>query len=357
MGFKKAKSWLSIINDNDKRVLSCFGPPLKGDNNMEKVVENSTAFLARRYPPLVEEKIKNRYRVRCNNSDSRLSVSQLTEQARGCEVLFVSVTESLPRSVFDALSDTLRVVATLSVGVDHIDLGAAKEYGVKVLHSPDVLSDACAEVGMMLMLNAARRGHEADRMVRSGRWTGWGPTQLLGKELTGKKLGILGMGRIGQAFAERARAFKMVIHYHNRHRLDPSLECGAIYHETVDSLLVKSEFFSINAPGSDSLKGFLNQEKIQLLPKGAVVINISRGDVVDDDALIQALKNGHLFSAGLDVFKGEPDIDPRYAELENIYLSPHIGSATTETRNAMGFMLIDGLDELKSGQRPTNCII
>lgn len=319
-------------------------------------IDKPCAFLARRFTAAVEAKINELYMVQINEDDSILTTEQLIKQAKGSEILFVSVTESLPRSLFEALSGTLKYVATLSVGFDHIDLDAARDHGVRVLHSPDVLSEACAEIAMMLLLNAARRGYEADQMVRTLNWPGWAPTQLLGKGLVGKKMGILGLGRIGRELAKRAKSFGMEIHYHNPMPLPSSETDGAVYHDTVDSLLSISEFFSINAPGVPALIGFLNKERIAQLPAGAVVINISRGDMVDDDALIDALKSGHLFSAGLDVFQNEPDIDPRYAELQNVFLSPHLGSGTTETRDAMGLILLDGLTELERGNEPANCI-
>jgi len=318
--------------------------------------DKPSAFIARRFTASVEAQINERYAAQVNEGDRILNTAQLIEQAQGCEILFCSVTESLPRDLFEALAGSLKVVATLSVGFDHIDLSAARDNGVRVLHSPDVLSEACAEIAMMLLLNAARRGYEADQMVRTDSWPGWAPTQLLGKGLVGKKLGILGLGRIGREFAKRAKAFGMEIHYHNRKRLELGDEDGAIYHETVDSLLSISEFFSINAPGAPALTGFLNKDRIAQLPSGAIVINISRGDMINDDALIEALQSGHLFSAGLDVFQNEPDVDLRYGELKNVFLSPHLGSGTTETRDAMGFVLLNGLSELERGNSPANCI-
>jgi len=318
--------------------------------------DKPSAFIARRFTASVEAQINERYAAQVNEGDRILNTAQLIEQAQGCEILFCSVTESLPRDLFEALAGSLKVVATLSVGFDHIDLSAARDNGVRVLHSPDVLSEACAEIAMMLLLNAARRGYEADQMVRTDSWPGWAPTQLLGKGLVGKKLGILGLGRIGREFAKRAKAFGMEIHYHNRKRLELCDEDGAIYHETVDSLLSISEFFSINAPGAPALTGFLNKDRIAQLPSGAIVINISRGDMINDDALIEALQSGHLFSAGLDVFQNEPDVDLRYGELKNVFLSPHLGSGTTETRDAMGFVLLNGLSELERGNSPANCI-
>jgi glyoxylate reductase len=209
---------------------------------------------------------------------------------------------------------------------------------------------------MMLILTACRRGYEADQLVRSGQWQGWSPTQLLGVGLTGRRLLIFGMGRIGREIAKRARAFGMQIHYHNRRRLDPDQEMGALFHENLDNALSNADIVMVAAPGSPALKGIINAESIARMPDGSVLINISRGDLVDDDALINALNSGKLFSAGLDVFSNEPHVDARYFALKNVFLTPHIGSATRETRDAMGWMLVNGLEQLRQGQQPSNLI-
>ncbi|CAG9172825.1 2-hydroxyacid dehydrogenase [Cupriavidus pampae] len=314
------------------------------------------AYVCRRMPPDVEAAMQARFTVNLNESDALLSSTAIADHARGATVLFVTATERIDGELLRQLSPTLKTVATLSVGHDHIDLATARELGIEVLHTPDVLSDACAEVALMLLLNAARRGFEADVMVRSAQWRGWAPTQLLGKGLVGKRLGIFGMGRIGRAIATRARAFGMQIHYHNRSALTPDLAEGATFHPSLENLCQHSDMLMVAAPGSPQLKGALDAAHLRALPRGAVVVNISRGDIVNDDALIDALKTGHVFAAGLDVFANEPDIDPRYRELDNVFLSPHIGSATEETRNAMGWLLIDGLAALRRGERPANLI-
>jgi len=315
------------------------------------------AYLCRRFTDNVEEALRARYELRVNQDDSILPPEDIAQLAQGSQVLFVSATEQINASVLRRLAPTLRYVATLSVGYDHIDMAAAQELGVGVLHTPDVLSDACAEIAMMLMLNACRRGYEADRMVRSGGWTGWSPTQLLGKGLKGKRAVVFGMGRIGREIAARARAFGMEIHYHNRRRLPPEQEAGATYHATLDDALRLADVLIIAAPGSPQLKGVIDAARIALMPQRAVLVNISRGELVEDEALISALSTGRLFAAGLDVFANEPAIDPRYRDLDNVFLSPHIGSATKETRDAMGWLLIDGLDALLQGRRPDNLLI
>lgn len=314
------------------------------------------AFLCRRFTPAVEAALHERFLLELNEDDSILLPAQIAARAQGCEVLFVSATESVTAEVVAALAPTLRIVATLSVGHDHIDLAAARAAGVQVLHTPDVLSDACAEIALMLLLNACRRGFEADRLVRSGAWQGWAPTQLLGMGLVGKRLGIFGMGRIGRAIAQRAQAFGLAIHYHNRSRLEPVLEAGATYHATLERMLAHSDILMIAAPGAPSLKGTFNAERLARLPRGAVVVNISRGDLVDDAALIAALQSGQLRGAGLDVFANEPRVHPGYRSLDNVFLSPHIGSATHETRDAMGWLLIEGIAALQRGQTPDNLL-
>ncbi len=219
-----------------------------------------------------------------------------------------------------------------------------------------MLTDATADITLLCMLGAARRAWEAQDMLRRGAWTGWTPVQLMGSHLGGRRLGILGMGRIGRAVASRARSFGMTIHYHNRSRLSPELEEGAVFHETPEALLQVSDAIPLNAPATPETENFLNAERIELLPEGAIVINTARGNLVDDTALIAALRSGRVRAAGLDVFRGEPAVDPGYFTLENAYLLPHLGSATLETRNAMGLCCLDNLDVYFGGREPPNRI-
>lgn len=316
---------------------------------------HARAFLCRRFTPAVEAALQARFDLELNEADGILSPDEIVRRAQHAEVLFVTATESLRADTLGRLP-ALKTIATLSVGFDHIDLDAARAAGIRVLHTPDVLSDACAEIALMLLLNACRRGFEADRMVRSGAWPGWAPTQLLGMGLVGRRLGIFGMGRIGRAIAVRARGFGLRIQYHNRRRLAPSLEDGARYIDTLDGMLEHSDILLIAAPGSPSLRGIFDGRRLARLPHGAVLVNISRGDLVDDEALIDALKSGRLLGAGLDVFANEPNVHPGYRALDNVFLSPHIGSATHETRDAMGWLLIDGIEALTRGETPANLL-
>lgn len=317
--------------------------------------DRPTAFLSRRFPESIEQELGRRFHLRVNHDDSILSVDELVHQARGADVLFVTATERLPADALFALQGSANIVATLSVGLDHIDLLAAQAAGISVLNTPDVLSDACADLAMMLVLNACRRGYEADQLVRSGQWAGWAPTQLLGLQLKGRRLGIFGMGRIGRCIAERARAFGLKIHYHNRRPLEDTGD--AVYHATLEGLMAQSDIFLVAAPGTPELKGIVDRERIALLPDGAVVVNISRGDLIDDQGLINALQTGAVFAAGLDVFANEPAVNPGYRRLSNVFLTPHIGSATNETREAMGWLLINGIDQLRQGKTPLNLVV
>jgi glyoxylate reductase len=314
------------------------------------------AYAARIFTDRVMDALAGRYELTVNQVDRPIGGPALAEAAAGCDYLFVSVTERVDAGVIEALAPRLRVIATLSVGVDHIDLEAARRHGVAVVYTPDVLSAACGELAWLLILNAARRGHEADALVRAGQWEGWAPTQLLGLGLEGRRLGIFGLGRIGREVAKRAAGFGMTLHYHNRRQLDPAQEGGALYHATPEGLLAASDILCLCAPGGGSAEGFLTSDRIALMPADAIVVNISRGDLVDDDALIAALASRRLFAAGLDVFRGEPALDLRYRALPNVFLTPHIGSATVETRDGMGFMLLDGVAAIERGDTPANRI-
>jgi lactate dehydrogenase-like 2-hydroxyacid dehydrogenase len=261
-------------------------------------------------------------------------------------------TEKFSAEVVARLPDCVKAIANFSVGVDHVDLQAAAARGIIVTNTPDVLSDATAEIAILCMLGAARRASEGERLVRSAGWKDWSPAFMVGVQVTGKRVGIVGMGRVGQIVARRMRGFDMEVHYHNRRRIDPALEQGARFHESLEEMLPLCDVLSLNCPATPETAGLLNAERIALLPDGAIVINTARGALVDDDALIAALKSGKLYSAGLDVYNNEPAIDPRYRELENIFLLPHVGSATRETRDAMGYRALDNLDAIFAGREP-----
>lgn len=317
----------------------------------------AVVLVTRKLPQAVEARLARDYDARFNKEDKVYSSDELIQLASGVDAIIPCHTEKLTPDVIKQLPDSVRAICSFSVGFDHINLDAAKARNIIVTNTPDVLSDATAEIAMLLMLGAARRVYEGEHQIRTDTWADWGATFQLGVQVTGKRLGILGMGRVGQIMAQRARGFDMEIHYYNRSRLATDLEAGAIYHESVEELLPHCDFLSVHCPATPETHHLLNAERIALLPDGAVVVNTARGAVVDDDALIEALRSGKLFAAGLDVFNSEPDIDPRYKALANTFLLPHIGSATEETRDAMGFRALDNLDAIISGQEPGDRLI
>lgn len=304
----------------------------------------------RRLPPNVDARLSRDYDATLNPDDKVYSSDELIAAAEGHAGILCCSSEKFSPEVIAALPESVKILSTFSVGFEHIDVPAAKKRGVVVTNTPDVLTDATADVAILCLLGAARRGAEGDRLVRNGAWVGWHTTMMLGVHMSGKRLGILGMGRIGRAVAQRGRGFGMQIHYHNRSRLNSQLEQGATYHADPEELLKVSEFLSINAPSSPETTKFLNAKRIALMPDGAVVANTARGSLVDDEALIAALKSGKLAAAGLDVFEGEPNVNPAYFELDNTFLLPHLGSATNETRDAMGYCCLDNLDAFFAGK-------
>jgi len=310
-------------------------------------------LVTRKLPDAVEARLERDYTPILNPNDKLYSADELIDLAAGVDAILPCHTEKFTASLIGRLPDNVKAIANFSVGVDHCDLEAAKNKGVIVTNTPDVLSDATAEIAILLMLGAARRASEGERLVRTKEWRDWSPSFMVGRQTTGKRFGVIGMGRVGQVTAKRARCFDMDIHYYNRNRLTPDMEAGATYHETVEDLLPHCDVLSIHCPATPQTTGLLNAERIALLPDGAVVINTARGGVIDDDALIDALGNGKLWAAGLDVFNGEPeDIHPGYRDLNNVFLLPHIGSATTDTRDAMGFRALDNLDAIFAGREP-----
>ena len=315
-----------------------------------------TILVTRRLPPAVEARAARDFDARLNPDDRVYAPDELVRRAEGAEAMLICSSEKITAELLARLPKGIRAIATFSVGYDHIDLAAARARGLVVTNTPDVLTDATADIAMLLMLGAARRAWEGEHLLRTGGWTGWYTTMLLGTHLTGKRLGIYGMGRIGRAVAKRARGFDMPVHYHNRTRLPAAEEAGATYHASADSLLAVSDVLSLHCPATPETRSFLNAERIERLPQGAIVVNTSRGDVIDDDALITALKSGRLAAAGLDVFKGEPKLHPGYLEVPNAMLLPHLGSATVETRDAMGFTALANLDAVFAGRPPPNVL-
>lgn len=311
-------------------------------------------LVTRRLPAAVEDRLRRDYRPRLNPDDRLYDSDGLVENSAGADAILPCHTERFSADVIERLPPSVRIIANYSVGFDHVDIEAAKHRGLVVTNTPEVLSDATAEVTVMLMLGAARRASEGERLVRTGAWRDWSPAFMVGTQVTGKRLGIVGLGRVGQVVARRARGFDMTIHYHNRRRLPPEQEQGAVFHPTPEDLMPHCDFLALHCVSSPQTYRMLNAERIAMLPEGAIVVNASRGAIVDDEALILALKSGRVAAAGLDVYNNEPDIHPGYRELPNTFLMPHIGSATRETRDAMGFRALDNLDVFFAGREPAD---
>jgi lactate dehydrogenase-like 2-hydroxyacid dehydrogenase len=309
-------------------------------------------LVTRTLPQAVEDRLRRDYQPRLNSDDRLYSSDTLIESAAGADAIIPCHTERFSAEVIGRLPQSVRIIANFSVGYDHVDVEAAKRRGLVVTNTPEVLSDATAELTILLILGAARRASEGERLVRTRAWRDWSPSFMVGTQVTGKRLGIVGLGRVGQVTARRARGFDMTIHYHDVQRLPAAQEQGAMYHPTPEDLMPHCDFLAFHCVSTPQTRKMLNAARIALLPDGAIVVNASRGAVIDDDALIAALKSGKVAAAGLDVYNNEPDIHPEYRELPNTFLMPHIGSATKETRDAMGFRALDNLDAFFAGRAP-----
>jgi lactate dehydrogenase-like 2-hydroxyacid dehydrogenase len=309
-----------------------------------------TLVVTSRYPKEVEDRIDRDYNARRNPNQSLVSRQDLLSAAEGADALFITPADRLEAEFFQKVSPTVKIIATFSVGFEHIDLEAAARRKISVAYTPGVNHDATADIAMLLLLGASRRAYEAQELVRTGAWKPLSPDMLLGWQVGGKVLGILGMGRVGQAVARRARGFGMKIHYCNGSELPAEIAGDAVYHKDPSDLLRASQFLSLHAPETPQTRHFLDSKAISLLPPGAIVVNTARGGLVVDDDLIAALKSGRIAAAGLDVFEGEPKLTPEYISLKNTFLLPHIGSATIETRTAMGMLALDNVDAVLNGK-------
>jgi lactate dehydrogenase-like 2-hydroxyacid dehydrogenase len=306
--------------------------------------------VSRRLPKTCEERLEKLFRVRWGTDEGDYTPERMIQLADGADALMVSAVDGVNAEVAAKLPAGLKIISTFSVGTDHIDIAAVKARGILIGNTPGVLTDATADIALLLMLGAMRRGGEGERMVRANQWTGWRPTQLMGTHLHGKTLGLVGMGRIGAATAMRAKAFGMNIIYHNRKPSADAEQLNAKYYASLEEMLPHTHVLSLHCPLTPETKGLVNATRLAKLPKGAIVINTARGGSVVDEDLIAALKSGHIAAAGLDVYANEPNLDRRYLELENVLLLPHLGSATTETREAMGMRAIDNIAAVLSGQ-------
>ena len=297
-----------------------------------------------------EEKASKIFEAKLNPNDELYSQQKLMELSQGCDGILTSLTDKMNEETINKLPDTIKIISNFAVGFGNIDLEATKKRNIVVTNTPEVLTDATAEIAMLLILGACRRAAEGIKDAKESKWK-WSADYLIGKQLTGARLGVLGMGRIGRAVAKLARAFGMVIHYHNRSKLTQTLEEGAIYHKNIKSLFSVSDVLSINCPATKETINIINKETLEYFPKGAVITNSARGDMIDDEAILDALSRRKIYAVGLDVYKGEPNLHPGYLKHKSAFILPHLGSATKETRTAMANLAIDNLDEFfKTGK-------
>tara|TARA_B100000795_G_scaffold261941_1_gene239276 strand:+ start:541 stop:1494 length:954 start_codon:yes stop_codon:yes gene_type:complete len=291
-----------------------------------------------------EEKASKTFDTRFNSNDEIYSQLKLIELSEGYDAILTSLTDKMNEETISKLPNSVKIISNFAVGFGNIDLEAAKKRGITVTNTPDVLSDATAEIGILLILGACRRATEGIQSAKESSWK-WSADYLIGKQLTGTKLGILGMGRIGQKIAKIAKALGMVIHYHNRSKLNEEKEQGAIYHDNLKSLFSVSEVLSICCPATKETLNLINKKTLEYFPTGAVITNVARGDIVDDEALIDALNRRKIYAVGLDVYKGEPNLNPGYQKIKSTFILPHLGSATKHTRIAMANLALDNIDE------------
>ena len=291
-----------------------------------------------------EEKALTFFDAKLNSNDELYSQKKLIELSQGFDGILSSLTDKIDEKVINSLPSSIKIISNFAVGFGNIDHEAAKKRNIAVTNTPDVLTDATAEIAMLLILGAARRASEGIEYAKNSNWK-WSADFLIGKQLTGARLGILGMGRIGRTVAKLARAFEMIIHYHNRSKLSSEIEEGAIYHDNIKSLFSVSDILSINCPATKETTNIINKETLEYFPKGAIITNSARGDMIDDEALLDALSRRKIYAVGLDVYKGEPNLHPGYIKQKSAFILPHIGSATKETRTAMANLAIDNLEE------------
>jgi len=300
-------------------------------------------LITRRLLRACEEKASKIFDVKLNFNDELYSQTKLIELSKRCDGILTSITDKIDEETINKLPDTVKIISNFAVGFGNINLETAKKRGITITNTPDVLTDATAEIAMLLILGAARRASEGIEYAKNSNWK-WSADFLIGKQLTGARLGILGMGRIGKVVAKLARAFGMIIHYHNRSKLNSELEMGAIYHDSIKSLFSISDILSINCPATKETENIINAKTLEYFPNGAIITNSARGDMIDDEAMIDALNRRKIYALGLDVYKNEPKLNPGYLNIKNVFILPHLGSATKETRIAMGNLAIDNID-------------
>lgn len=321
--------------------------------------ERLSVVVTRRLPEVVETRLSELFDVRLRTTDDPMSRAELVEAMQGADILVPTVTDTIDAGLITQAGDRLKLIANYGAGVDHIDVATARQRGVLVSNTPGVLADDTADMTMALLLTVIRRIPEGLAVMQKGDWKGWAPTAFLGGRVGGRRLGILGMGRIGQAVARRAAAFGMQVHYHNRKRLRPETEqeLQATYWESLDQMVARVDVLSINCPSTPSTFHLINARRLRLMKSTAIVVNTSRGEVMDENALTRMLRVGDLAGAGLDVYEHGTDINPRLRELPNVVLLPHMGSATIEGRIEMGEKVIINIKTFEDGHRPPDQVV
>lgn len=322
-------------------------------------IQKPAILVTRKLLPEVEARMAELFDASFNSDDIAMSHDAIISGLEGCSVLVPTVTDQIDAKLINAAPDSLKLIAQFGAGVNNIDLDAAKKRGIIVTNTPGVFTDDTADLTMALILSVPRRLSEGQRLVRQNDWKGWSPSGMLGHRVSGKKLGILGFGRIGEAVASRARAFGMEVHYTKRKRLPPVVEekLGVAWEPDLDRLLSRSDIVSLHCPLTEETAGILSKERLAKMKSESYLINTSRGELVDDEALIAALQNGDIAGAGLDVYTHEPAVDPRLLELSNVVLIPHMGSATFEGRRDSGECVITNIRVWADGHRPPNQVL
>ena len=315
--------------------------------------------LTRRLPEPVEIRLKELFDVTLRDHDTPMSRAELVDAVKTCDVLVPNITDKIDAGLLGQAGENLKLIANFGAGIDHIDVETARQRGILVSNTPDVVTEDTADMAIALLMAVVRKIPQGLQAMQSGEWTGWSPTAYLGGRLGGRRLGILGMGRIGQAVARRASAFGMQIHYHNRRRLRPEIEgtLDATYWESLDQMVARMDILSINCPHTPSTFHLMNARRLRLLKPSAVIVNTSRGEVIDENALTRMLRANELAGAGLDVYEHGTDINPRLRELENVVLLPHMGSATLEGRVEMGEKVIINIKTFADGHRPPDMVV
>lgn len=343
----------------DKSLPSCYGQLKQQGKEFVMAHKKPLVVVTRKLPDAVETRMMELFDARLNVTDEPMSKVQLVEAAAIADVIVPTVTDRIDAAILSQAGPNLRLIANFGAGVDHIDLATARSRGITVTNTPDVLTEDTADMTMAMILAVPRRLSEGERLIRNGEWSGWGPTFMLGHRIWGKRLGIIGMGRIGQAVARRAKGFGLSVHYHNRKRVHPDIEAEleATYWESLDQMLARMDVISVHCPHTPATYHLLSARRLKLMQPHAYVVNTARGEVIDESALTRMLSRGELAGAALDVFEHEPAVNPKLLALDNVLLLPHMGSATIEGRIDMGEKVLINIKTFVDGHNPPDRVL